>query len=191
MEVEFKVKMFTKRILRATTDDRGSISVLVGGLFLITIALLIIMTNVAQVSIAKRSLTQATESAAQRGVSNLDKDAYYQGEFDAITMAANLLKLGPDDPGIPIDCDAAQEDVLEAMRDWMSGDKSLTRVELSDIQVDQLTCDGFGIELTMRAKVTLPLVLPFIGIQKFEITSTVGASNVRQEGLYLFGMRIF
>jgi hypothetical protein len=191
MDIDSKFRTNYRKIIRASFDDRGSISVLVGGLFLITIALLMIMTNIAEVAIAKRSLTQATESAAQRGVGNLDKDAYYQGEFDAITMAANLLRIGADDPGIPIDCAAAEADVLEGLRDWVSGDRSLTRVELSNIRIDQLTCDGFGIELTMRAQVTLPLVLPFIGAQTFEITSRVGTTNIRQEGFYLFGMRIF
>ena len=191
MEIVCRFGTLAKKAKRAIPDDRGSISVLVGGLFLITIALLIIMTNIAEVALAKRSLTQATEAAAQRGVSNLDKGAYYQGEFDEITMAANILSLGPGDPGIPIDCAAAQADVLEGLRDWASGDPSLTRVDLSDIRIDQLTCDGFGIELTMRAQVTLPLVLPIIGRQMIEITSTVGTTNVRQEGFYLFGMRIF
>lgn len=48
-------------------DDRGSLSVVIIGLFVITVASLMIMTDVATVMVAKRSLTQATEAAAMRG----------------------------------------------------------------------------------------------------------------------------
>ena len=49
-------------------DDRGSLSIVIIGLFVITVASLMIMTDVATVMVAKRSLTQATEAAAMRGV---------------------------------------------------------------------------------------------------------------------------
>ena len=171
-------------------DERGSISILVLAFFLITILLLIIITDVAEVAIAKRSLTQATESAAQRGVRNLNKEAYYQGEFDATTMAANLFGLGPDDPGIPIDCNAARSDVEQGLEDWVSGDRSLTRVELSDLKIDELYCDGFSIQVRVSARVTLPLAVPLLGAQRMEIHSTVGTVNTRDQGFYLFGIRI-
>jgi hypothetical protein len=171
-------------------DERGSISILVGGLFLITISLLIILTSVAEVAVAKRSLTQATESAAQRGVRNLDKEAYYQGEFDEITMVSNLFGAGPDDPGIPIDCSAAKGDVLQGLEDWANGDRSLTRVELSGVEIKEISCDGFGLQVTVQARVTLPLSLPFIDLKSVLIESTVGTINSRDKGLYLFGIRI-
>ena len=171
-------------------DERGSISILVGGLFLITVSLLIAITSVAEVAIAKRSLTQATESAAQRGVRNLDHKAYYQGEFDEITMVSNLFGAGPNDPGIPIDCQSARGDVSQALRDWVNGDQSLTRVELSDLQIQDIRCDGFGLQVTVKARVTLPITLPFLDLKTVAIESTVGTTNTREEGLYLFGFRI-
>ncbi len=76
---------------RLFKDERGSISVLVLALFLITVITSLIITNVAAITVAKRSLIQATEAAAQRGVRNLDKQAYYSGEFDLSTMAGNIF----------------------------------------------------------------------------------------------------
>ena len=60
-------------------SEAGSISVIVIGLFVITVASLMVMTDVSSIIVAKRSLVQATEAAAQRGVHTLDKSKYYQG----------------------------------------------------------------------------------------------------------------
>ena len=61
-------------------DERGSLSVVIIGLFVITVASLMVMTDIATVMVAKRSLTQATEAAAMRGVHTLDRDTYYSGK---------------------------------------------------------------------------------------------------------------
>jgi len=53
-------------------DERGSISILIMGLFLLSVITLMVLTNISSVYLAKRTLTQATEAAAQRGVRNLD-----------------------------------------------------------------------------------------------------------------------
>ena len=63
-------------IRRFIRDERGSLSVLIMSLFLTIVATLLILTNISSVYLAKRSLTQITEAAAQRGVRNLDLDAY-------------------------------------------------------------------------------------------------------------------
>jgi len=41
-------------------DERGSLSVVIIGLFVVTVAALMVMTDIATVMVAKRSLTQAT-----------------------------------------------------------------------------------------------------------------------------------
>jgi hypothetical protein len=71
-------------------DERGSLSIVIIGLFVITVASLMIMTDVATVMVAKRSLTQATEAAAMRGVHTLDRASYYTGKG---TMATTPLAL--------------------------------------------------------------------------------------------------
>jgi Flp pilus assembly protein TadG len=63
-------------------DERGSISLLIMSLFMATVIVSIILTNISSIYLAKRALTQATEAAAQRGVRNLDVDSYYQGEYN-------------------------------------------------------------------------------------------------------------
>ena len=72
--------------LRKIGDESGSIAVIVIGLFIITVASLMVMTDVSTVIIAKRSLAQATEAAAQRGVHTLDKSSYYQGTANIFTV---------------------------------------------------------------------------------------------------------
>ena len=55
--------------------ERGSLSVVIIGLFVLIVAILMVMTDIATVMVAKRSLTQATEAAAMRGVHSLDRDS--------------------------------------------------------------------------------------------------------------------
>ena len=55
-------------LIQKLRSETGSISVIVIGLFVITVASLMVMTDVSSLIVAKRSLVQATEAAAQRGV---------------------------------------------------------------------------------------------------------------------------
>ena len=172
-------------------DERGSISVLVLTLFLITVTTSLIITNVAAITIAKRSLIQATEAAAQRGVRNLNEDAYYSGEFDLSTMAGNIFGLGPEDPGVPIDCSEALEDSQGALADWASGPRSLRRVELSEVTIRDIQCDGFGIQISTTAVARLPIVIPLFRIEKIHVTAQVSTTNLRKSGFSPFGIRLF
>lgn len=181
----------TQKIRKFHRDESGSISLVVLALFLTTISSLFVITDVAAVGVAKRSLTQATEAAAQRGIRNLDKRAYYKGEFDATTQVENLLGIGPKDPGVPIDCSRAIGDASGALSDWSSGPKTLRRVEITNLSISQLDCDGYGIRLITRATVVLPLVLPFINLSSVEISSTVSTTNQRAKGFSPFGIWIF
>jgi Flp pilus assembly protein TadG len=122
-------------------DERGSISLVVITLFLVSVMTALVTTDIASIAIAKRSLTQATEAAAQRGVRNLDLRAYYSGEFDLTTMASNLFGIGPKDPGVPIDCSKALGDVQGALADWSSGEKSLRRGEITALRINEIRCD--------------------------------------------------
>ena len=179
------------KLKRIISDESGSISVVVITLFLILVSSLTGITNVAAVGVAKRSLTQATEAAAQRGVRNLDESSYYQGEFDAATQVRNFLGMGPSDPGIPIDCSKALGDAQSALEDWSNGPKTLRRVEISNLRISRIECDGFGIQLVTRAQARLPLRLPFFEIESIAITSKVSTTNTRAEGFSPFGIRIF
>ena len=172
-------------------SERGSISLVVMALFVVSLSSILVVTDVAAVAVAKRSLTQATEAAAQRGVRNLDKSSYYKGEFDVTTQARNLFGIGPSDPGVPIDCSKALGDAEGALADWSSGPKSLRRVEITNLTISRIDCDGFGIQLVTRATAKLPLVLTFFNLDSVEITSTVSTTNMRAKGFSPFGIRIF
>lgn len=172
-------------------DERGSISLLVMAFFLISVTTSLIITDVAAIAVAKRSLTQATEAAAQRGVRNLDREAYYSGEFDLSTLAANVLGIGPNDPGVPIDCSKALGDSQGALADWASGPSSLRRVELNEIAISDIKCDGFGIQLITSATARLPITIPFFKIEEILVTAQVSTTNTRKAGFSPFGIRVF
>ena len=172
-------------------DERGSISLLVMAFFLVSVTTSLIITDVAAIAVAKRSLTQATEAAAQRGVRNLDREAYYSGEFDLSTLAANVLGIGPNDPGVPIDCSRALGDSQGALADWASGPSSLRRVELNEIAISDIQCDGFGIQLITSATARLPITIPFFKIEEILVTAQVSTTNTRKAGFSPFGIRVF
>ena len=172
-------------------DERGSISLLVLAFFLITVATSLVITDVAAITLAKRSLTQATEAAAQRGVRNLNLESYYSGEFDLSTVVGNIFGVGPSDPGVPIDCSKALGDSQGALADWAGGPRSLRRVELSEVAISDIQCDGFGIQLATRATAHLPIVIPFLKIEKIIVTARVSTINTRKAGFSPFGIRVF
>ena len=178
-------------IARLRREERGSISLIVLTFFSITVITSLVITDVAAVATAKRSLTQATEAAAQRGVRNLNRDAYYSGEFDQSTMVGNIFGVGPKDPGIPIDCSKALGDSEGALADWGRGPRSLRRIELVDILIRDIQCDGFGIQLITSATAQLPIVIPLFNIDKVLITSRVSTTNTRKGGFSPFGIRVF
>jgi hypothetical protein len=177
--------------LKRLRSESGSISLVVIALFIVSLSSILVITDVAAVAIAKRSLTQATEAAAQRGVRNLDKTSYYRGEFDATTQARNLFGIGPSDPGVPIDCSKTLGDAEGALAAWSSGPNSLRRVEITNLQISRIECDGFGIQLITQATAKLPLVLPFFNLDSVEISSKVSITNIRSKGFSPFGIRIF
>jgi len=176
---------------RFLREEKGSISLVVIALFLVTVMCSLIVVDIASVGIAKRSLTQATEAAAQRGVRNLNLDAYYSGEFDLTTMASNLFGIGPNDPGIPIDCSKAIGDAEGALMDWTNGDKSLRRREITALRISDIECDGFGIQLITEATSRLPITIPILMPDSVQISARVSTTNTRKAGFSPFGIRIF
>jgi hypothetical protein len=171
-------------------DDRGSISVITIALFLITISLVMITTNIATVTVAKRILTQSAESVAQRGAHYLDQKAYYTGKFNVITMVQNVFGKGPEDPGIPIDCVAAQNGIAEAISDLARESTLLIDKGAHNLQVLEISCDGRDLRVALQAEVDLPFQLPFLNLRSVTLTSSATTFNQRNNGFYLFGYRI-
>jgi len=175
--------------IRNLADDSGSIAVIVIGLFVITVASLMVMTDVSTVIIAKRSLAQATEAAAQRGVHTLDKNAYYQGKANIFTvpMAAATNRAHP---LIPIDCNRGGLEVVLELYSWSHDETDLKWHQLKGIQLTNYQCDGQSLEIQTRSEVDLPFKVPFSSTDSVFLTASAGTINQVQEGFYLFGVRL-
>ena len=178
------------RVMIKFRDERGSISILTIALFLVTVSLVMITTNIATITLAKRTLTQSAESVAQRGAHFLDEDAYYSGKFNAITMVQNLFGQGPQDPGVPIDCQEAQIGIAEALSDLASESKLLIDKGAHNLEISEITCDGRGLRVALQVEVDLPFQLPFLNLRSVTLISSATTYNQRNNGLYLFGFRI-
>jgi hypothetical protein len=175
--------------LRKVRDESGSIAVIVIGLFVITVASLMVMTDVSTVIIAKRSLAQATEAAAQRGVHTLDRGSYYQGKANMFTVP-KAIATHRAHPAIPIDCNRGGFEVLLELHSWSNDDTDLMWHQLKGIQLTNYQCDGQSLDITTRSEVNLPFKVPFSSIDSVFLTASAGTTNQVQEGFYLFGIRL-
>jgi flagellar basal body-associated protein FliL len=183
--MKVRIKANSKKIKAVAKDEKGSISLLIIGLFVVTVATLLVITNIASIAIAQRSLVQASETAVQRAVQNLDLDAYYVGEGG---MLSGLLNTG--EVPIPIECNLASSAISNELQHWNSANSALLRREIRDIWLSEFNCDGVSVGISTSAFAVLPLQLPFINLKSIELHTSVGATNTRSKGLYLFGIRI-
>ena len=175
--------------LRIYKDERGSLSVVIIGLLVLTVASLMVMTDVATVMVAKRSLAQATEAAAMRGVHTLDRDSYYTGKGTVLTTPLAIINKR-EHPSIPIDCQRAPFDVVLELENWSTDDTSMKRHELQGITLTDFLCDGTSVEITTRAEVKFPFTVPFTSLNSSVLTASAASTNQVQEGFYLFGIRL-
>ena len=178
-----------RRNLRRTKSDTGSISVVVIGLFVISVASLMVMTDVGVLIVAKRSLAQATEAAAQRGVHTLDKNAYYQGKANMFTLPLAIATHRPH-PVIPIDCRRGGVEVLLELHSWSTDNSNMKWRQLKGIQLTDFQCDGQSLAIQTRSEVILPFRVPISAKGTVFLTASAGTTNQVQEGFYLFGIRL-
>ena len=182
----FRLTAFFKKI---SSDETGSIAVVVIGLFVITVASLMVMTDVSALIVAKRSLVQATEAAAQRGVHTLDKASYYQGKANMFTVPM-ALATGRPHPSIPIDCNRGGLEVLLELNSWSRDQGDMKWQQLKGIQLTNYQCDGQSLAIDTRSEVNLPFRVPFTSTDSVFLTASAGTANDVQEGFYLFGIRL-
>jgi Flp pilus assembly protein TadG len=183
------------KIIRALIrDERGSISLLIMSLFISTLMVLVVLTNISSIYLAKRALTQGSEAAVQRGVRNLDLETYYQSEYNFWQFAWNLTGDGETDPGIPIDCQKGRDDAVSAMAKWVqisgSNSAAVGRENLEDIRVNEVECDGYQLIISTTADVRLPFVLPFINLEYVKISATVASIAQRKITSNYYGIDI-
>ena len=185
-------KMSTRnhfKTARFLYDEKGSLNVLIIGLFVITVACLMVLTDVTTIMVAKRSLTQATEAAALRGVHTLDRATYYSGKGTVLTTPLAALT-SREHASIPIDCDKAPEDVVLELQNWSSDNATMIRPELQQIILTDFACDGTTLEIRTYAEVIFPFKIPFTTLHSAFLTASAGTTNQVQEGFYLFGIRL-
>jgi Tfp pilus assembly protein PilX len=181
--------MFLK-LYRRLSSEKGSISVVVIGLFVITVASLMVMTDVSALVVAKRSLVQATEAAAQRGVHTLDKSEYYQGK-GAVFTAPMAIATDREHPRIPIDCERGGLGVLLELNSWSNDQSDMKLRQLKGIELINFSCDGTSLEISTRSEMKLPFKVPFTTTDSVFLTATAGTTNKVQEGFYVFGFRVY
>ena len=170
-------------------EETGSIAVVVIGLFVITVASLMVMTDVSALIVAKRSLVQATEAAAQRGVHTLNKSEYYQGKANMFTVPLAIATHRPH-PTIPIDCGRGGAEVLLELNSWSRDQSDMKWQQLKGIQLTNYQCDGASLFIETRSEVNLPFRIPFTSTDSVFLKASAGTGNDVQEGFYLFGIRL-
>lgn len=175
---------------RELKSERGSISILTFGLFGVVLLTALILTNISAVYIGKRTLTLATEAAVQQGVKNLDRQSYYTGENNLSRAALTLLGLGESDPGIPIDCETGSRDAEMVLQGWSNRDTDSYSKNLTGIEVSEISCDGFQMELATTASVLIPIPIPFINIEEIRIQSRASAIPERADSNNFMGLDI-
>lgn len=155
-----------REALSSEFHERGSISILTIGLFLVTVSTLFLVTDIASIIVAKRSLVHVTEAAAMRATHQLDMGAYYQGSKNV---------------AIPIDCATAFSSINDELDEWISTSSQLRREELHRVSVVGFSCEDNRILLTTSAIATLPFRLPGSPISNVEIHATVAAESNRSQ----------
>jgi Flp pilus assembly protein TadG len=145
------------------SDEQGSISVLISGLFLLVLILSIGIIDISDSYLAKRELIQIGEDAILVASHSLDKARYYSGEF-----ASN----GSIDSRVPIDCAAAaakfnSEIYSKSLR------KNLIKVSGWSCSSDQITA---SISSKVQAIVNFPILSKITG-GAIQVNATIGATS--------------
>lgn len=179
-----------RKLSRFIRAEDGSISVLTIGLFTVLLSLVLVLSDITAVYLAKRTLIIASEAAVQRGSKNLDQAAYYSGEYNFNEFLQGLLGYGEEDPGIPIDCNAGLIDARELLANWQGRERNITRPGISGLRLTDFQCDGYQIYLESSAVVKLPFPLAFFGINEVEINSSAGGIGERSETNHYYGIDI-
>lgn len=179
------------RIARLIFREEGSLSILIIALFLIALISLAIITNVAVVANAKRSLDQVTEAAAMRAIHNLDERSYYSGKHTILNSIANLASAGNySDNRIPIDCELGKQAVFEEFRVWESSVSKMKTLQIESANIDRYQCQYDWVNLQTSATVKLPFAIPFTGRENATVESSITTLNEKDKGFYLFGVRL-
>jgi hypothetical protein len=182
--------MTHKKLSKLLDNEKGSISVLTVGLFLLLLSTSLILTDISSIYLAKRSLSLATEAAVQRGMKNLDETAYYSGEYNFNQLLVNSFGQAESDPGIPINCEKGLQDIQEVLSGWQTRGAASVRENVDQLILTNFECDGFQIYIESAAIARIPLPIPFINLSEVAIYSYAGAVGERAETNNYYGFDI-
>ena len=182
--------MIHKNLRRILDDEKGSISVLSMGLFLLVLTTSLILTDISSIYLAKRSLSLATEAALQRGMKNIDETAYYSGEYNFNQLLVNSFGQAESDPGIPINCEKGLQDIQEVLSGWQARGAASVRENVGQLRLTNFECDGFQIYVESAAIARIHLLIPFITLNEVAIHSYAGGVGERAETNNYYGFDI-
>jgi uncharacterized membrane protein len=184
-------RSISKRVSGFHNDENGSLVFLIIGLFVAALTAFMVMTDVAVVANAKRSLDQATETAAMSALKNLDKSSYYTGKHTILTSA--YMALGNSDYAderVPVDCNAGWQNVNSEMDSWIKSNSGLKTMQIHDYEITAYECVYDVVHLETQATVKLPFPAPMSSSDQTTIKSSVTTRNEKDKGLWLFGFRL-
>ena len=186
-----EIKVNVNNLRNFAKNEDGSLSLLIIGLFIAALSALMVVTDVAVVANAKRTLDQATEAAAMRAVQNLDESAYYTGKHTALTsIYAALGNSDYIDDRIPVDCDKGWREVNDEMSTWMNTTSNMKTLQIENYEITMYDCVYDVVHLETKTKVKLPFPAPFTDFDRTTINSSVTTLNEKDKGLWLFGWRL-
>jgi hypothetical protein len=185
------LRLRARELSQKFSGEEGSISLLIIGLFIVTIFSIMVMSDIGSIAIAQRSLVQASESASQRGTHELDLDNYYKGKGTIFTPLIRNRYSAPNARRIPINCSNGYSEVVKELRDWSASSSAQKRIELGEITLESFECDGYGIAISTRVIAKLPFAIPLTSLNQIELHASVATENQRSEGFYLFGHRLY
>lgn len=188
LEMRILLLNLCRKIRQSAVSENGSVSVLTIGLFVILLSTTLILTDISSIYLAKRSLSQATEAAVQRGMKNLDADSYYSGEYNLNRLIGNVVGDSESDPGIPIDCEKGLNDVRDVLSNWPTSNGA--RINLGTIVLTDYQCDGFQIYIESSASAKLPFSTPFVNFKEVEIETFAGGIGERADTHNYYGIDI-
>ena len=172
-------------------SEEGSISLLIIGFFIAALSALMVITDIAVVANAKKSLDQATEAAAMRAVHNLDEAAYYKGKHTIFTSLWEIYKGGHwADNRIPVDCEKGRGEVMKELNSWIGTTSSYKTLQIKSFEINAYQCEYDVVHLETSALVKLPFPAPFSTLDRATVKSTITSTNMKDKGLYLFGKRL-
>ena len=185
------LRIRARELSQKFSGEEGSISLLIIGLFIVTIFSIMVMSDIGSIAIAQRSLVQASESASQRGTHELDLDNYYKGKGTIFTPLIRSRYSAPNARRIPINCSNGYSEVVKELRDWSASSSAQKRIELGEITLESFECDGYAIAISTRVIAKLPFAIPLTSMNQIQLHAGVATENQRSEGFYLFGHRLY